>query len=106
MRTPEFTEEQQAYIDDMRNAMREEFARTEQDPHARKNTIESITDLERDALDALKHTLKHGESESIKTKVAMWVIDTKLDAAKVGDDPLEKFLAGLQEIKAVSAPTP
>ena len=100
METPQFTDEQQAYIDDLRNTLRGEFEQSEQDPNSRKSTIESIVDLEQDALEALRHTLKHGDSESIKTKVAMWVVDTKLDAQKSGDDPLAKFLEGLQEIKA------
>lgn len=97
MQTPEFTPEQQAYIDDLRNTLRGEM---EAGAHSSKSTIESVLDLERDALDALQHTLKHSGAESLRAKVAMWVIDTKLNALKAGDDPLAKFLEGLQAATA------
>lgn len=94
MQEPQFNEEQQAYIAELRSTLRGEFIATE-DGKSPKATLEQLEDLKQDALMALKHTLKFGDNESIKAKVAMWTISTILDAQKANDSPLAEFLKGL-----------
>lgn len=97
---PEFTQEQRAYIEDLRATLRGEFERSEES-QIHKTTIAEVEDLKQDALEALRHTLKHGDNEAIKTKVAMWTVSTILDAQKAGDSPLADFLKGLPTPTAV-----
>ena len=95
---PHFTQEQRIYIEEMRKTLRSEFESTSAEiAQRRKTTLEEVTDLKQDALQSLQHTLRHSDNESIKSKVAMWTIDTILDAQRSGDDPMAKFLKGLPQ---------
>jgi len=72
-------------------------------PGSSRSTVKEVEELKEDALEALKHILKHSDSYALKGKVGMWVIDTLIDANKdSADNDLTALIKGMAEI----TPTP
>lgn len=61
-----------------------------------KYAINDVKELKADALAALRHTMRHSQNESLKSRVSMWAIDKIIEAEKAdADDPMTEFLKGL-----------
>ena len=86
----ELTPEDSERVQQIKRALEQEFM--EGAGTVSKSTIKEIEDLKEDALVALRHTIKHSDNESLKTKVSMWAIDRLLEEQRKADSDIHTFL--------------
>lgn len=96
MSREELTPEQRQRVDDIRDAVLQEFS---EGAGSSKTTLQEVEDLKEDALTALRHALKHSQNEKLKVDTSRWVIDTILESKRVGDGGLTAFLEGMEASK-------
>jgi hypothetical protein len=99
------TPEQQQELAGLRKALEEEFAGTEKEKSA-QSARKDLSDLKVDALNAMKHTLAHGQNETNKVNLAKWVYDKLLEEGKADTDPLKQLIAGMPAPTTVPTPEP
>lgn len=66
------------------------------------NAINDVRELKEDALSALRHTIRHSQNESLKSRVSMWALDKIIESERVSDDPMVEFLKGINPIQVTS----
>lgn len=86
----ELTPEDSERVQEIKLALEQEFL--EGPGTTAKSAIKEIEDLKPDALAALRHTIKHSDNESLKTKVSMWAMDKLLDQQKRTEGDIHDFL--------------
>lgn len=83
-----------ARIQELRAALEQEFELRGSADH-RKSALHDIEDLKGDMLEALRHTLRHSTSETLRARTAMWGYDKLLEQGKATADPVFDLLAGI-----------
>jgi len=87
-------------LEELRHALLGEFhANIDGEAATRKTALTDIEDLKSEMLEAIKHIVKHSDSDALRAKVAMWGYDKLLEQGKVDSDPLMKFLDGMNNTK-------
>ena len=76
-------------------ALQQEFQDNEADS-ASKSALSDLKDLKPDFLMALRHTVKHSQSDALKAKVAMWGYEKLLDEGKATVDPIREIIEGME----------
>lgn len=100
----ELNPEESEKLKQLREALEQEFeAHETQTSKERKSALQDLADLKADMLEALRHTLRHSQSESLRSKVAMWGYDRLLEEHKTTADPLADLLAN---VPTPSSPSP
>lgn len=87
----DLTPEQRAELDELRTALIEEF-RSSEESKGQRSALNDIEDLKVDMLEALRHTLRHSDNETLKAKVAMWGYALLVDIGKGSGDALSRLL--------------
>ncbi len=85
--------EESERLTQLRRALEEEFAT--KDDASRKSALQDLEDLKGDMLEALQHVLKHGTTDALRSKVAMWGYDKLLEQGKASKDTLAELLDGI-----------
>ena len=86
-------------LKELRDALESEFLDNESnDP--KKSALNDIEDLKGDFLNALRHTVRHSQSDALKAKVAMWGYDKLLDQGKASVDPIRELIEGMEGARA------
>lgn len=92
MSDTDISPEDQARLHELSEALRQEFASNQHE----QRTIEDVIELKDDALETLKHILKHSQSEPLRANVAKWVYEKVLDSEKAGDEnELAELIKGM-----------
>jgi hypothetical protein len=82
-------------LKELREALQSEFLDNEAaDPQ--KSALNDIEDLKADFLNALRHTVRHSQSDALKAKVSMWGYDKLLDQGKANADPIRELIEGME----------
>lgn len=96
----ELSPEDQSKLHELSKALREEFQNNLHD----KRTIEDVIDLKDDALETLKHVLKHSQSEPLRANIAKWVYEKVLDSEKAGsENELADLIKGMNQVTEEAA---
>jgi hypothetical protein len=95
----ELSPEAQEQVRTIKLALEQEFAENQSSGmQTARATLTDLEDLKGDALEALRHTLRHGQEERYKVDVGKFVITSLLEAQKVKDEPMSEYLRGLQSL--------
>lgn len=82
-------------LKELRDALTSEFHDSEADAN-KKTALKDLEDLKTDFLTALKHTVRHSQSDALKAKVAMWGYDKLLEQNKANTDPIRELIEGME----------
>lgn len=82
-------------LKELKDALTSEFLENETEG-AKKTALKDIEDLKGDFLAALRHTVRHSQSDALKAKVAMWGYDKLLDQNKASTDPIRELIEGME----------
>lgn len=98
----EFSDEELEKIQEYADAFRQEFEASQDVAPKKQYTKEDVDgqldEAVPDAIAAINFTLKHSRNESLKIKVAQWLIDQKVQIERDSKDPLVRFLGELTDI--------
>lgn len=82
-------------LKELKDALESEFLDNEAHD-TKKSALTDIEDLKGDFLNALRHTVRHSQSDALKAKVAMWGYDKLLDQGKASSDPIRELIEGME----------
>lgn len=107
---PDMTPEQIAEIQEYAEAFRSEWeinSVTKPDRATQRENIHTeLDEVVPDALAGLKYIIKHGKNESLKFRAIIWLLDKKLEADKIENDPLTKLVEEMQKSVSPTKPDP
>jgi len=90
----DITPEDSARLKELREALVSEFQTNNQQTN--KVAIKDVEELKPDALNTLRHIIKHSDNESLKAKVSMWAYDKMLTAQERNDaDALSSLIGSM-----------
>jgi CHASE3 domain sensor protein len=87
-------------LKELKDALESEFLDNEAEGSTSKSALSDIEDLKSDFLQALRHTVRHSQSDALKAKVAMWGYDKLLDQGKASVDPIRELIEGMEGARA------
>jgi CHASE3 domain sensor protein len=93
-------EDESKRLAELRDALESEFLTNESSADTRKSALNDIEDLKTDFLAALKHTVRHSQSDALKAKVAMWGYEKLLDQGKASADPIRELIEGMESARS------
>lgn len=91
-------DDESARLKELSEALQAEFYDSENIDH-KKSALNDIEDLKTDFLTALRHTVRHSQSDALKAKVAMWGYDKLLDQGKASADPIRELIEGMESAR-------
>ena len=91
-------DEESNRLRELKEALESEFLDNEA-TDSKKSALNDIEDLKQDFLAALRHTVRHSQSDALKAKVAMWGYDRLLDQGKATTDPIREIIEGMESAR-------
>ena len=99
MSNGELGPEESARLRELKEALESEFLESQNAPSTPKKALQDIEDLKTDFLGALKHVVRHSDSDALRAKVAMWGYDKLLEQGKAERDPIKDLIEGMEAVR-------